>query len=56
MGRHAATLLRQPGQIFEILLALCGSPVVTGLVLGAHQTVGTAASVVTGKPTAFFHC
>jgi hypothetical protein len=31
--------------IFEVLLALFGSPVVAGLVLGAHEAVGTAATI-----------
>ena len=40
-----ATELRQPCEIFKILLALSRSPVITGLVLGAHQAVRAAASV-----------
>ena len=40
-----AASLRNPTQIVEVLFALYDSPVVTGLVFGAHQTVWAAASL-----------
>ena len=36
---------REQCQILEILPALLGAPVVTGLIFGAHQAVGSAAAI-----------